>query len=397
MNGLTAMSTAQVSQPVHGNSTKNATTNEQGLFAHLLTDVLSGQATKGEEETSTDLSMISELLFSEGEKGSLDDLLANPEVQELWNLLPEQWQQDFKNILQNNDAEDISIWSAEKQALLMLFGLMRQDLSKGLKEAGMSEAATSPQRTNGHTLNQLVFHLEKQSKKEADPLTKVVTMLRNLFPAAQIPAALSSIESVFKQLTTLVEQKGSHSLEGSATNQVKQTITFPEPRPTLGLNTNGTEFGQVMHRAEQAVIHLGENLPKEVQQQQFLKRFQQLIKGSLTLSKDGVQTMSIKLFPENLGRVDVQLTQMNGVITAKFLTSQSSTKELIEGQIAQLRQALIQQNIQVDRIEVTQQYLEQEADAESERQERKNYDSEKSQSNDEDDFQELLDEFNEQI
>lgn len=397
MNGLTAMSTAQVNQTVHGNSTKNANTNQQGVFANLLTDVLSGQVTKGEEETATDLSMISELLFSEGEQISLDDLLTNPEVQELWNLLPEQWQQDFKNVLQSNDTENISIWSEEKQALLMLFGLMRQELTKVLKETGNNEAATNPQRTNGHSLNQLVFRFEKQTKKETDTLTKVISMLRNVFPAAQIPAASGSIESVFKQLTTLVEQKGSQSLEGLATNQVKQTISFPEPKPTLGLNTNGNEFGQVMQRAEQAVIHLGESLPKEVQQQQFLKQFQQLIKGSLTVSKDGVHTMSIKLFPENLGRVDVQLTQMNGVITAKFLTSQSSTKELIEGQIAQLRQALIQQNIQVDRIEVTQQYLEQEADAESERQERKNYDSEKNQSNDEDHFQELLDEFNEQI
>ncbi|MED0674611.1 flagellar hook-length control protein FliK [Aneurinibacillus thermoaerophilus] len=66
----------------------------------------------------------------------------------------------------------------------------------------------------------------------------------------------------------------------------------------------------------------------------------------------GAMETTLRLFPENLGRVDVKITALNGAITAQFTAATSAGKEAIEQQLHQLRQALIQQGLQVEKIEV---------------------------------------------
>ncbi|MDW0109227.1 flagellar hook-length control protein FliK [Sporosarcina aquimarina] len=68
----------------------------------------------------------------------------------------------------------------------------------------------------------------------------------------------------------------------------------------------------------------------------------------------GTNRLLIKLNPEQLGQIRIELIQMNGVMTARILASTSLGKEMLDSQLHQLRQSFAQQNIQVDRIDVTQ-------------------------------------------
>ena len=77
----------------------------------------------------------------------------------------------------------------------------------------------------------------------------------------------------------------------------------------------------------------------------------QLKVGSLK----GLTEAKIILHPQSLGQVDVKITAHNGMITAQFSVDNRAGKEVLDSQLSQLRTALVQQGLQVDRLEVTQQ------------------------------------------
>jgi len=70
---------------------------------------------------------------------------------------------------------------------------------------------------------------------------------------------------------------------------------------------------------------------------------------------NGLHEAKLVLNPQSLGQVDVTITSHNGVITAHFSAETQAGKDLLDNQLPQLRAALTQQGLQVDRLEVNQQ------------------------------------------
>ncbi|NGQ94011.1 flagellar hook-length control protein FliK [Brevibacillus sp. SYP-B805] len=89
---------------------------------------------------------------------------------------------------------------------------------------------------------------------------------------------------------------------------------------------------------------------------QFAKEMGELLVKQMKLGNfRGISEAKITLHPQNLGHVDVKIIAHNGVITAHFTAETASGKEMLDNQMSQLRAALVQQGLQVDRLEVTQQ------------------------------------------
>lgn len=63
--------------------------------------------------------------------------------------------------------------------------------------------------------------------------------------------------------------------------------------------------------------------------------------------------MELQLNPEHLGRVNLTITEKEGMMTAQFTTQTEIAKEAIESQMAALRESLQNQGIKVEAIEVT--------------------------------------------
>lgn len=63
--------------------------------------------------------------------------------------------------------------------------------------------------------------------------------------------------------------------------------------------------------------------------------------------------MELQLNPEHLGRVNLTITEKEGMMTAQFTTQSEVAKEAIESQMAALRETLQNQGIKVESIEVT--------------------------------------------
>ncbi|WP_438317607.1 flagellar hook-length control protein FliK [Sporosarcina sp. FA9] len=85
-----------------------------------------------------------------------------------------------------------------------------------------------------------------------------------------------------------------------------------------------------------------------------LKEMQNLFKRSNFGQAGGTNRLLVKLYPEHLGQVRIELIQTNGVMTARILASTALGKEMLDSQLHQLRASFQQQNLQVDRIDITQ-------------------------------------------
>ncbi|MGE7621830.1 flagellar hook-length control protein FliK [Viridibacillus sp. NPDC096237] len=93
---------------------------------------------------------------------------------------------------------------------------------------------------------------------------------------------------------------------------------------------------------------------KASQAETFVKEFQAIMNRSQTSNAPGLTKLLIKLYPENLGTIRVELVQKDGVMTARLLASTALGKEMLDSQLNSLKQGLVNQNIQLDRIDVTQ-------------------------------------------
>ncbi|WP_100399343.1 flagellar hook-length control protein FliK [Bacillus sp. FJAT-44742] len=124
---------------------------------------------------------------------------------------------------------------------------------------------------------------------------------------------------------------------------------------SLPLSVSTSEGMTTGSKAEQLYIYLGENKTTYRRQQEFIRQFQEIMgRSSLQQLSNGQQQLSIKLFPENLGRLDIQFTHINGKLAARMIVSSSGARELIESQLSQLRFLFQQQNLSVEKIEIAQ-------------------------------------------
>lgn len=103
-----------------------------------------------------------------------------------------------------------------------------------------------------------------------------------------------------------------------------------------------------------------EVLPAELENKQntrneaLIREMQNIFKRANFGQTGGTNRLLIQLYPEHLGQVRIELMQVNGIMTARILASTALGKEMLDSQLHQLRLAFVQQNLQVDRIDISQ-------------------------------------------
>ena len=103
--------------------------------------------------------------------------------------------------------------------------------------------------------------------------------------------------------------------------------------------------------ANHAVNETGEaSLAAAAQVREIANQIMEHIK--ITISPE-VTNMELQLNPEHLGRVNLTITEKEGMMTAQFTTQSEVAKEAIESQMTVLRESLQNQGIKVEAIEVT--------------------------------------------
>ena len=69
--------------------------------------------------------------------------------------------------------------------------------------------------------------------------------------------------------------------------------------------------------------------------------------------KPDMTSLQMQLHPEELGTLQIEVTNKNGMLTAQFQTQDESVKAVIEGQLIQLKENLNEQGLKVQAVEVT--------------------------------------------
>ncbi|EIJ81496.1 flagellar hook-length control protein [Bacillus methanolicus PB1] len=114
-----------------------------------------------------------------------------------------------------------------------------------------------------------------------------------------------------------------------------------------------------MSKAEQLTLML-DKTGKNVSTEQFIQQFESILAKSQFSKNGGTQKLFLKLYPEHLGSVRIEIIQKDQSIVARILTTTGAAKDALESQLQGLKQAFSSQNIQVERIEISQQMSQQE-------------------------------------
>ncbi|WP_252313474.1 flagellar hook-length control protein FliK [Sinobaca sp. H24] len=128
----------------------------------------------------------------------------------------------------------------------------------------------------------------------------------------------------------------------------------------------GAELQQVLTKSavesgatpqvQQVLIQLGEAKTANGRQQEFIKQFQEILnRSSLQAFKNGTQQLTLILRPAHLGRIDMKILMKDGVMTAQLTASSKGAREIMEQNLPSLRQSFASQQLQVDRIDITEQ------------------------------------------
>lgn len=76
---------------------------------------------------------------------------------------------------------------------------------------------------------------------------------------------------------------------------------------------------------------------------------------SMTNGQKGSAEAKFSLYPEHLGPMEIKITSLQGEISAQIVTGTTMAKEALEGQLPQLREALMQHGLQVQKLDIVQQ------------------------------------------
>jgi flagellar hook-length control protein FliK len=209
----------------------------------------------------------------------------------------------------------------------------------------------------------LVKELEQQAGKpfQGESSQRLLQQLNSLLQEMPQPAEQAEIDQEPLEIESSLPLTGGQKASGNILDQAP-------PQPGIGVNpseplpgqTNGTPLtGMLLNDVSESPA-----APKaENSQQTSAVRFSHLIedigdifRGTIRLqSSSEAAQMRVNIFPEHLGQLDIVLTSSEGKVTAQIFTASLAAKEALDLQINQLRNALIQQGVSVEKIEVAHQ------------------------------------------
>ncbi|MBS4189233.1 flagellar hook-length control protein FliK [Bacillus sp. FJAT-49705] len=162
-------------------------------------------------------------------------------------------------------------------------------------------------------------------------------------------------ELLQKTFTNLVDELNGKSNVKSETNGDNVTKVLNKSEQ---VHQHGFIHFQQLSKPEQLTL-FSQPANRPVSAEQLIEQFQSILSRSHFLKNGGTQRLFIKLNPEHLGALRVELIQKDSAIIARILTSTSTAKEMMESQLNGLKQAFHSQNIQVERVEISQQFTQQ--------------------------------------
>ena len=313
-------------------SASNQTTNqtaktetstlEEEVNAILATDSLEGLL----EQLGVEMDEAGLFAFvGEGEMPiAIDEMLTLENLTEMLGITEEQLTQILQQLVGEDTQLTITdVWSILEQAPAILSEVMAAI-------QGTQQTDVKPKE-----MQQVVQFLKLAELVGA----KVDTVFQQEVQLSQLKEALTALANQVQQAPT--------SKFEQLVQQATQTTVKTE---TETQSTVGPQQQQVTQTKTVTITLPAE---KPAQSEALVKEMQNLINRSQISGQQGNMKLFLKLFPENLGQIRIELVQKDGILTARLLATTAVGKELLENNLNQLKAGFVAQNIQMDRIDVS--------------------------------------------
>lgn len=256
----------------------------------------------------------------------LDECLVNPEQVLTINLL------DLYTLIKQIDSTDIEEWSESKAA-----GMTEAVKLAKIQLLGADTQVLKPQDiTLTKELKQLLDNISAKLDKHSD----------------------ANIEG--KKSNSAVIEKNSRisldALRSTFTRIVGDAGNSSENSKPVTIKANESSQGTLpfqMSKLEQYILTTEKN-GQPIDQEQFIKQFEKIMNKASFTGTNGMQKLLIKLNPEHLGALRIEIIQKDTGLTARIMATTSKGKEMLETQLQALKQSFAGQGIQVDKIDITQ-------------------------------------------
>ncbi|ANU24584.1 flagellar hook-length control protein FliK [Planococcus donghaensis] len=205
-------------------------------------------------------------------------------------------------------------------------------------------------------LDELIGMFEKpQSAIKAASLLKTMEQEIPIFSVTEENRLVKEIPKLVSELLEPVKDTPKLAVENkelvkeSGAPEVK--VAQEPPSQPLSMAADAGKSGATLSKAEAAT----QPVPV-VRLPNLLEDLSGMLKNSMRMieSQEGTK-MRVNIFPEHLGHLEILLTSTNGKLAAQIMASTPMAKEALELQLNQLRVSLIQQGVEVEKIEVLEQ------------------------------------------
>lgn len=278
------------------------------------------EALVGSDELTVNVNELKELLDKLLATGSDNDISEDLPQLNVWDLLAgiqEQANKIVDAVSSSVNGQGPSSLEAAKQAVQLL---------KSVQLIGSKSDLTINQESALFDLKQLLMNVKENIVK--------------------IPSNdTTSLPQLIKQpdiLNHMVVKQASHSIQQEVVTDTKEITS----------NIQGTTTTLVQTKVEAISVTLPSD--KAAQSEEFIKELQKVMNRVQFGYAGGANRLVLKLFPEQLGTIRIELIQKDGMLTAKILASTALGKEMLDSNSSQLRQGFTSQNILLDRLEITQ-------------------------------------------
>ncbi|WLR53433.1 flagellar hook-length control protein FliK [Mesobacillus subterraneus] len=352
-----------------GKQTLSVNSGAAGSFAELVSTVLSGKAElipSSEAAQSENLESLGALaeMININDLLDLEDGLKLLDVlkSDTGNLLPKALahfginKEDLKLFIQKwtgnseNDIESISEDELLSSLAVIITGIANQNGNQILGKIEQNDLHTLKALKLLELMTKYADGNEYKSYDSVkESLKNLGEELKNLFETSKPNPHTDYFQKRFTLLASdlnLVNSKKMTLTEGSS------ALKTDSPAGTVAYLPQMTKVEQLM---------LTMNSPERpVSPEQLMKQFESILSKSHFMNSGGTQKLFIKLFPEHLGSIRIELFQKDQTMMARIITTSGTAKETLESHINGLKQAFAAQNLSVERIEVTQQQSQQE-------------------------------------
>ncbi|WP_457852328.1 flagellar hook-length control protein FliK [Priestia megaterium] len=150
-----------------------------------------------------------------------------------------------------------------------------------------------------------------------------------------LEANLSTLRQVLTSQHVSVDQVDTAAVQAALESSVKDMNAFAKEE-----------------KVPQFSIDLRQATSEYQQSSDLVNGLQKIWSKASISTEEGASNLSIKLWPDQLGTISIEVRQQAHKTTAQVVVSSAKTKELLDANLFRLRQALTSQHVSVDEVDV---------------------------------------------